>query len=287
MAKEVSINLFDMEWDDQRSQRLSDTLDEFVAQPLDRRWRDDIRLERCERYEDRRREVFLLDFCKRREVGPGRLGQRVPIEAIMLRGDEDFGEETAALYSPSKRWLLVLHNYAGVGPSRMSSYFNALDPGNAQRHFDYAARPRLDAAALARFGGMRSISKVTVTATLDALTAAHADTGTALAQATRAVNARRIKFELSANDAYQRGNTLSMAAAMRFIRGLQRQDVEEVSQLQVKGEVDGRDQMIDLLEHKVRRKYPVTELQVLHHRYTLESRWSLLLRTFHGWHDNL
>lgn len=286
MAKEVSINLFDLEWD-QHTQRLRDTLDEYRAMLLTDRWRYDIRLEEIVPHTDRHRDVYLLDFAKRREVGPGRLGRRVPIAPIELNRDEDFGEETAALYAPGKRWLLVLHNHAGVGASRMCSYFNAVDPNNEGRPFTYAARPKLDGSAARRFEGMERISRVSVTATADALAEAQADTGAAFAHATRSVNARRVKFELVANDKYQRGGFLALGQTLGLIKGLQEQDEDQVSHLEVKGEVDGRDQIIDLIEHKIRKKFPASDLQVVHHRYTLESRWNLLLRAYHYWHDNL
>ncbi|MDN4591244.1 hypothetical protein DBA29_22435 [Xenophilus aerolatus] len=287
MSKEVSVNLFDVEWSEDRFQQLSVTLDEYAALPLNERWRDDIRLERVELHQSQGQNVYLLDFSKRRDVGPGRLGHVAPIAAIRLAQDEDFGEETAAMYVPARRWLLVLHNQSGVGPSRMMSYFNALDPGVANRHFDYAARPRLDPGAQQRFGGMRAISTVSVTATLDALAAAQAGTGTSLAEATRSVGAKRVKVELLANEAYGRGDRLANGPTRNFIRGLLRQDPAEVTHLEVKGEVDGRDQLIDLIEHKVRRKYSANELVVVHHRYTLESRWNLLLRTHRHWLANL
>lgn len=286
MTTEVSVNLFDIEWDDRRSPRLANTLSDFAALPLQARWRDDIRLEHYLPEQVSGRNVLLLDFAKRREVGPGRLATGEPLTAVELQHHEDFGEETAALYVPARKVLLVLHNQAGVGAGRMMRYLNALDPGNGDRHFDYAARPRLDAVAMERYRGMRHISKVIVTATVQGLEAANADAGAALAQVTRAVNARRIKIELNANELYQRGSFLDMPLVRQFVRGLQGQD-DEVSDLQVKGIVDGEDQLIDLLEHKMRRKYRADELQVLQHRYTLESRWLLLRRALRSWIDVL
>jgi len=43
MAKQVSVNIFDVEWDELgKTQKLSDTLDEFLVLPLDQRWREDM-----------------------------------------------------------------------------------------------------------------------------------------------------------------------------------------------------------------------------------------------------
>ena len=158
MSKQVTVNIFDIEWDEKRgTQKLSDTLDEFRELALDKRWRDDIRLEYIEVEEIEGARVYKLDFVKRREVGPGRLASGTPIKSIQMAGDEDFGEETAAYYVPKKKWLLVLNNPSGVGPSRMMAYCNALDPGAEDRHFDYAALPKLDTAVLKKLKGSDQI----------------------------------------------------------------------------------------------------------------------------------
>lgn len=286
MTKQVTVNIFDVEWDEKRgTQKLSDTLDEFSQLPLDQRWRDDIRLEGVETQEIVNFKVYKLDFVKRREVGPGRLANGTAIKAIKMALDEDFGEETAAFYVPKKKWLLVLHNHAGVGPSRMMAYCNALDPGVADRHFDYAALPKLDAAVLQKLNGLKGITSVSVTATMDALTAAEAQSGTSLAQASRAVKSKRISIQLLANDSRKKGSFLDGLPIRSLIDGLLKGG-DDVTKLQVSGEshdVGGKDTVIDLLHHKIKRKFSADDLRIEEHRYTLSSRWDLLHRAFRGW----
>lgn len=287
MTKYVTINLFDVDWTQQTHQTLSQTLDDYGAMPLDQRWRDDIRLDKVQARPDAPNRGlparYMLDFSKRREVGPGKLGTSAPVQDIVLGQDEDFGEETAALYVPSKKWLVVLYNHAGIGPSRMVEYFNALDPGG-NKHFDYRASPKLDPQAMARFGSMRNLLSVEVTATVDALATSGAAEGMAVAAAT--AGARKISFELRANSGRKKTNFLSMAAVRSMVNGLLAQDPDDVSILKVKGEdpkSGQQDQVIDLLEHKLKQKFPQQDLVVMQHRYTLDSRWMLLERALRFW----
>ncbi|WP_180125644.1 DUF6731 family protein [Rhodoferax sp. BLA1] len=290
MAKQVTVNIFDVEWDERTTvQKLSDTLDEFKLLPLEKRWRDDVRLEHIEVGEFDGTRLYKLDFVKRRDIGPGRLASGSPIKAIQMAMDEDFGEETAAIYVPHKKWLLVLHNVAGVGPSRMMAYCNALDPGNADRHFNYAANPKLDPAVMKRLKGMTGISSIDVTATMDAFQDADADSGMDIARATRVAKPKRISLQLMANESRKRGSFLENVRIKKFIDGMLRHG-EDVTKLQVSGEspeADGKDLVIDLLHHKVKRKFSADELDVVEHRYTRKSRLGLLERSYHGWRNTL
>lgn len=290
MGKMVTVNLFDVDWNHDRSQPLEETLEEFGRLPLGHRWRDDVRLERVEAAQVLKDSAYLLDFARKREVGPGKLADTTAITNIRMEESENFGEETAALYVPRRRWLLVLHNQAGIGPTRMMSYLNALDPGNAERHFDYSASPKLDSTILQKLKEMQKFTGLTVTATVDALDAAQSSLGTSLAEATRPAKARRINFHLAANEPHKKGRFLDRGHILRLIHGLRREDEDSVTKLQVTGEspdVAGKDMLIDLIRHKIRRKYDASELKVIEHRYTRRSRWDLLDRSLRGWQNTL
>lgn len=284
----VTINLFDIDWTPQTAQKLSDTLDDFALLSLDKRWRNDIRLEQVinvpQNSVRRLPEIYHLDFVKKREVGPGKLGNSAPVSGIQMRQDEDFGEETAAIYVPSKKWLLILNNQAGIGPSRMTEYFNAIDPGSSKQ-FAYSASARLDPTVLKRLGGMSNLTSVDITATVDALGATNDAVGLAVAQATKTAQAKRISITLGANEGRKKTNFLSSKIVINLVNKLCGQG-DDVTVLKVKGEdpTTGRkDQVINLLEHKIKQQYRVDELKVVDHRYTINSRWALLEKALKGW----
>lgn len=288
MTKMITINLFDVDSTPQTVQKLSDTLDEFNGLQLNQRWRGDIRLEQILKIPagsyPKLPQLYHLDFAKKREVGPGKLGDAVPVSGIQMRKDEDFGEETAAIYVPSKKWLLILNNQAGIGPTRMAEYFNAVDPGSS-RHFAYSVSPKLDPSVLQRLGGMKNLTSVDITATVDALDATNSQLGTAVAVATKPTKAERISITLGANSGRKKLNFLSSKPVIDLV-GKLRVKGDAVTVLRVTGEdptTGKKDQVINLLEHKIKRQYRADELKVVDHRYTIQSRWDMLDKALLGW----
>nr|DAO89457.1 MAG TPA: hypothetical protein [Caudoviricetes sp.] len=286
MTKYVTVNLFDVQASPQ-TQPLGHTLDEFGALPLDGRWRGDIRLDHVERKPalDGLPSRVLLNFCKRRDVGPGKVGSKAAVQDIVLGQDEDFGEETAAVYVPRKKWLAVLNNRHGAGPSRMAEYFNALDPGNNGRFFDYQVLPKLESDALQRLQSMSGFRALEVTATVDALDASGSRMGRSLAAATRPAHVQTVSVSLRAKKAKGEGRGLVPDAIRRLAQGLLAQD-DGVSRLQVKGSddsADSKDQVIDLLHQKLKQRFRHDELVVHNRRFTLDSRWRLLERALKNW----
>lgn len=291
MTKYVNVNLFDVSWDEERSQRLTDTLTEYSRIPIEGRWRDDLRLENIDVFDADAvvtSPYFVLNFVKKRSIGPGRVAARVPVSDIGLNVDEQFGEETAALYLPSQRWLLILHNQYGVGPSRMAEYFNALDPGNAERHFDYRVAPCIDRQAMQRMEQMHNFTSVEVVASVGAFENSGVDVGESVQEAAQAAQAMRLSLRLEANEVYQKGNSLNFAAMRRLIASLLGRG-EEVRKLSVKGaeNADATDQVVDLIEHKIRVRRNASELLVVNHRYTHTSKSDLLKRVCRGWINSL
>ena len=292
MAKKVTVNLFDVSWTEKRTQRLSETLHEFSQLPLEDRWRGDIRLDRVDfvpAEEAFPLETFHLDFAKSRDIGPGKISPHAAISDVGLSREEFFGEETAALYIPKKKWLVVLHNQYGTGPSRIAEYLNALDPGSNSRRFDYELAPKIDARAIQRMNAMKRLSEVTVSANVGAFEDASDDLGESVKEAAQAARAMRLHLKLVANPAHKRGGFLNLPVVKTLIDSMLRQP-EDVERLEVKGGgggADEKDQMINLLKHKIRKQFPDTQLTVSNHRYTFESKIQLLRSTGRAWISSL
>lgn len=291
MTKKVTVNLFDVGWTDRKTQRLSDTLVEFSKLPIEDRWRGDIRLDRVDYIAADAAlpvDAFHLDFAKSRDIGPGKISPHAAISDVGLRREEFFGEETAALYIPKKKWFVVLHNHYGTGPSRIAEYLNALDPGSYSRHFDYELTPKIDARALQRMKSMKRLSEVTVSANIGAFEDATDDLGESVKDAATAARAVRLHLKLVANPAHKRGGFLDLPVVRKLVDSMLRQP-EDVDRLEVKGGggADEKDQMINLLKHKIRKQYPDSTLIVANHRYTFESKIHLLRSTSRMWIDNI
>jgi hypothetical protein len=289
MTKKVTVNLFDVSWSE-KTQQLSRTLEEFDQLPLEERWRGDFRLDVIKNIPAGVAlpcDTIFIDFAKSRDLGPGKLATASPVADVGLAANEFFGEETAALYVPSKKWLLALNNHYGVGPSGMATYLNGLDPGDGERHFDYSIIPKIDRKVIEKLNRLTRISTVEITANVGAF-----DSNTALGESVvdtvRAASAKRITISLHANEPHKKGSALAInpiKALIDHVRGQQ----EDVSKIVVTGREDAamQDQILNLLEEKVRIQYDDRELEVLNHRYTLESKMNLLRRACRGWIQNL
>lgn len=284
MTKQVRVSLFDVDWST-KTQPLSDTLDEFMTQPLERRWRHDIRLEDARSETIASIKVYHLEFAKSRLVGPGKLSDSAPLVDVGLAPDQRFGEETSALYVPSKKWLLILNNHYGAGPSRIVEYFNALDPGNLNRQFDYEVAPRIDKQALDRAIKSKSFGGIEITANAGFFAEGTGEPITeSVSQAIQAANAMRVTLRLDANEKYKSDSNLSFAAVLNLIQRARSSD--EVDRLHVKlndEALDAKDRVIDLLEQKVSHHYPETSLQIEGNRYTRGSKENILIGSCRAW----
>lgn len=290
MANTVTINLFEVSRTPD-TQALSQTLHEFAQLPLEQRTRSDIRLDTVTLMpidDVLPVEVWCLDFAKGRDVGPGKMARDKGVSDVGLGDDEFFGEETAALYVPNKKWLLVLNNHYGVGPSRMAAYFNALDPGNSSRHLMYSIAPKIDQAALKKMKAMKQFAEVELTASVGAFDETDG-VGESVLEAASGISAQRVHLRFIANEKHKKGYILRRDAVMGLVDKLL-QKSEDVDVLKIKRAeevAEKQDRVINLIEHKIRRHYTQRDLTVTNHRYTYQSKIDLLRRACRGWLDSI
>lgn len=291
MANNVRVNLFEVAHAPQ-TQKLSDTLVAFSQLPIEQRYRGDIRLEQVIQFPADNvlpYEQFHLEFAKERQIGPGRMSRTAAISNVGLQRDELFGEETAALYLPSKKWLLVLNNLYGVGPSRMADYFNALDPGNDALYLDYMIQPMIDQHTLARMRKVQRFSEIEITASVGAFDKLDDKVAESVLDAAKGVKAHRLTLKLHANEKRKSGASLTPSAVRHLVDKLLTRS-EDIDKLAIKGDdeaLQNRDSVINLIEHRVHTKFRASELQVDNHRYTHGSKMDLLRRACRGWLTSL
>lgn len=290
MAKNVTINLFDVSRP-KETPPLSETLQAFSDLSLEQRTRSDVRLDQITKHAA---DIVLphiawhLDFAKSRDIGPGKMAKDQRVGDVGLSDGELFGEETAALYLPHKKWLVVLHNQYGVGPSRMASYFNALDPGNLQNPVMYSISPKIDQVALDKMKAMKQFAEIEVTASVGAFDEG-GDVSESVLQAANGIKAHRVHLRFMANERHKKGQILGLGAVKNMVDKLL-QKGDEVHKLKVKGAdqtADAQDRVIDLIEHKLRRRYSNRELVITNHRYTYDSKINLLRKACRAWLDSI
>jgi len=290
MAKKVTINLFDVGYDQARTPRLSDTIREFEKIDLEDRWRNEIRLESIQTYpadDIVKSKYYILDFSKKRQIGPGRFGPKTPLKDVHLAEDEAFGEETTALYLPKEKWMMILHSQYGIGPARMAEYFNLLNLNGPIT--DYTITPKIDRLALKRMQDMKSLTSVEVVANVGAFEQVDGKIAESAEEAAQEAKAMRLSIKLDANTAWKRGNSLNVESVKKLLLDLLKKS-DDVQALRIKGssdEAEKIDQTINLLEQKINAKRNASELKVVNHRYTHASKVDLLKRVCRGWTDTL
>ena len=291
MANNVRVNLFEVAHAPQ-TQKLSDTLVAFSQLPIGQRYRGEIRLEQVMQSPADNvvpYEHFHLEFAKERSIGPGRMSPTTAISSVVLGQDELFGEETAALYLPSKKWLLILNSLYGVGPSRMADYFNALDPGNDALYLDYMVQPMIDQHTLARMRKVQRFSEIEVTASVGVFDKLDDRVAESVLDAAKGVKAHRITLKLCANEKRKSGASLIPSSVRHLVDKLLTRS-EDIDKLTIKGDdeaLQNRDSVINLIEHRVHTSFRASELKVDNHRYTHGSKMDLLRRACRGWLTSL
>lgn len=234
---------------------------------------------------DAHRNLWLLDFVKRRPIGPGRVRVNGEIQGFDLADGEDFGEETAALFDPQRGWLMVEFNQHGARAGSIVEYLNGFDHDPES---DLQVEARLDHEAEVRLGRQGIISKVALkirtSPQISALLRQHGGgLGDALERAARGSDAEYLDIELSVG---RRRNSRLAAAALALTRRLaQLADGHDVKKLRVSAKPDeaGHAEVFDLLRHRIKNQYSSDDLVVVGRRYTQDSRWRALLRVHAGW----
>ena len=286
-APTISIQLFELVSPSDRD--LGALLDQIAHTPKQHRWRQlgSTELALLETKKDRSRGLVLLDFVKRRYVGPGKVRTDSELASFQFDREETFGEETSALIDLARGWLVVQYNHHGVRAASIAEYLNAYshDPTS-----DWQVQAILDSQVEARLRRKTHVRAAQLTVKLtNTVTSAMRDEGeslgTALERAGRASEAAVMSVELKMS--HEAGFlSRGVQALLRRLADVEDSSVKALRITAREGE-SGADETIDLLRHKIRTRYSSEDLEVEGGRYTLDSRWRALMRIHTGWAQNV
>lgn len=234
-------------------------------------------------------DYWMLDFVKLREQGPGRAGRNTPIEDFEMNDEHAFGEETAALYDPATRYMLVQYNHHGVRAPGIQEYFNQVQH-NPDGLSSYFLRIKLDESSEVRLARKQHISKVHFKIDASKMSAAfrNADVGLARAlELTEMQDGQTLEITINAG----RGRNLRRGPIQSLINTLlgvraddEANDNGSLRQFEIQGREDelGRQEAINMLSPKL--ETTISDLSTGNgRRYTLLSRWIGLQRARRGW----
>lgn len=282
-APNISIQLFNLTSPSGRD--IEGLLDQIAYTPKLHRWRQfgPTELALLETRRDRDRGLYLLDFVKRRYVGPGKIRADSELDSFQFDREETFGEETSALVDIERGWLVVQYNQHGVRSPSIAEYLNSY---NQDPESDWLAEAMLDPTVEERVRRKSNVRAAQLTVRLsNAVNAVMREEGEALGRALeragRESQAAVLSVELKMS--HDEGFLAPMVRGLaRRLSGLDDPAVKSV-RLTAREGVEGQDETIDLLRHRIKTRYSSEDLDVEGGRYTLDSRWRALLRIHAGW----
>ncbi len=128
--------------------------------PLDQRMRNlpGSRI-RLEKYEKKGGLCYANFVAFRRGSGPVILSEQRPMSEIAIGDDESFGEDTACLYDPQVKYMLIQYNHHGPKASAIQDYLAFAEGELAHQ---YTLAPKLSKASEERIRTLRLVSKLEV-----------------------------------------------------------------------------------------------------------------------------
>lgn len=232
---------------------------------------------RLENHQQRHGLVELNFVSFRLSTAPVRLAEDRPLAEIDIAEDESFGEETACLYDPGSRYMLVQYNHYGPRSGAIRDYLAYRQDGKTY-YYTFAAK--LSPASEQRIRNLGVVSRVDVAIAIPNLPddARHLSVDSAINLA-RANGAQRLELALASRQG------LVIRSTTDWLLGLYRHFSQgEIQKLTVRGS-DGDDsprETIDLLAdrlcldqpltHRAGRRLPLDmRLEALHQAY---GQWS-------------
>lgn len=262
--KKMHVHLYEVIRSDE-SPPLEDRLSEIADTELDHRERDlgtKIRVENEILSPSADRPYWLMDFAKLRfDGGPGRASIKKPTRSFDLEAGEGFSEETAILYHPASRYILVQYNHFGPRPTTIADYLSVFDH---KAVYSYEFRIKLRNDAMARLEKKKLFTRLEIKVAPANLSDTFRAKNVALSQALQYqldnFGGDVITIEVGL-DRHTK-SSLKLKEWMKSIRRLASEDRDAIKHLEVSGRNDEYERIepIDLLAEKEDLSYSGIEM---------------------------
>lgn len=227
--------------------------------------------------------VWLLDFAKLRYIhGPGKGSKSKAVQGFSFEGDETFCEETAVMYIPSTKHLLVQYNHYGVRYSAIEEYFSKyIESENNIYEFS----PKYDADTERLYEQRTLTKKLVLSIDPRHLSAADRKAGTAVAEAINIgdkSNAGAVELTISAGAGKKGKLTEYIDRTIALARKLYEDNPDSVSKIKASVSIDHKVKVLDLITQRLKLDFgdlPVGEDK----RWARTDRYRGLERAKKGW----
>lgn len=229
--------------------------------------------------------VWLIDFVKFRQTqGPGRGKKKAKTEGFEFKRGESFAEETAALYDPSTKYMLVQYNHSGVRAGSIAQYLSDYDGSAANV---YNLDPKYDPDTERKLQKKAIKKSLSFRIDVTQMSAQDLKNGVALEQAIafgRDCSAGQITVELSAGGTRDNGLKGKIGATLNALQKLAGNNPAAVQSVKLGGKESADDavEVLDLLTERLHVE--LSDIKPgLDLRLPLDDRWKGLLRAKNGW----
>ncbi len=261
MSKNINIDFYKIQMPASARESFENILQNVIQLPIKERFRD-IRFHPVCAYQAQAswQQLWEGEMIRLRmnnlPVKGSRSGQ---IQEIVFNDDEGIGEQTAFIYHPPTRVLVLQSNQSGVSPSTFAKYFEVMADFSEPIYID----PILQPDAMQRMARVQSVSKFEIrVAGLDNMELFQADDYGVkdMVDLTKAFNSPSISLNLSIGRKNQGSLSVEKvkSTAQALLRGAN-QNKQQVKTIRISGYTNENEFVyIDLLKDRMRESVDIS-----------------------------
>lgn len=273
----------------EKSGELQDLLLQIDDDDLDKRVRSigfsDIRIENVKNENG----LFYFDFGKFRDQhGPGKASIGKPTEGFDFQDGEVFCEETACLYIPKSKHLIVQYNHHGTRIGLIQSYLSSYDQNNI---YTFEMLPKYDETIEAKFRNRAATKKIIFEIDPRFLNQNDSVAGTALTQALdlgMKSDGEKVELTISAGKSKNRylSNFIDKTANILKKKSVENPDAITKLKVGVLENIDSRMEVLDLIAHRLVHEF--SDMRIGKDlRFPRAERYKALTRAHNAWKNVL
>lgn len=227
--------------------------------------------------------VWRFAVCKFRHEGPGLATRSTPSQSMPLADGQEWTEDTAGLYVPDKKVVVLQYNHFGPRAGHIAEYFSE-SAGVADS--SYYFQPSLNPDAQARLGTKVQFTRVAFRVAPAKLSHHWKQNNVAFSSALHKQvedwGSEWVLMDLSL-DARTRGHGLNLADKLKALVGLSAER-DAVKKLEIRGRDHDRLSIdpIDLLAERLQQSFRGLPLDA-GRRIALDDRWRSLMTAYTIW----
>lgn len=233
--------------------------------------------------------LWFFDFGKFREQhGPGKASKSTPVQGFSFKKGEVFCEETACLYIPKTRHLLIQYNHHGARVGKIQEYLNIYDNSDI---YTFEFVPKYDETVERKFRNRAATKKIIFEIDPRFLNQSDRIAGTALTHALdlgQQSGGEKVELVISAGKPKKRylSNFVDRTAeTLKRIAGLNPNGVTKLK-VGVLENLDSRMEVLDLIEQRLVHEFNDIPLGS-DLRFPKDERYKALQRAYNGWKNIL